>query len=91
MVDAPTSLGKSYAIAATPWGSAQYVGVTGGRPVVHLSKTRDARDEAVATSQNADVDHLVLRARIEAYPVCADEYDPSTVEGIDRPGPTVEG
>jgi hypothetical protein len=56
VIDAPTSLGKSYAVAATPWGSAQYAGVTGGRPVVHLSKTRDARDEAVATSQEADVD-----------------------------------
>jgi hypothetical protein len=91
VIDAPTSLGKSYAVAATPWGSAQYAGVTGGRPVVHLSKTRDARDEAVATSQAADVDHLVLRARTEACPVCAGEYDPSAVEGTDRPGLTVEG
>jgi hypothetical protein len=91
VIDAPTSLGKSYAVAATPWGSAQYAGVTGGRPVVHLSKTRDARDEAVATSQEADVDHLVLRARTEACPVCAGEYDPSAVEGTDRPGLTVDG
>jgi hypothetical protein len=91
VIDAPTSLGKSYTVAATPWDAPQYDTVTGGRPVVHLHKTRDARDEARETSDAAGVDHFTLKARTEACPVCAGDYDPEAVEGTDREALTVDG
>jgi len=66
VVDAPTALGKSHSIAATSWSEAQLESATGGKAVVHLQATRDARDEAIETAREAGVDHFVLRARHEA-------------------------
>jgi hypothetical protein len=40
-----TSIGKSYKISSTRWEARD--DITGGRPVVHLLETRDARDEAI--------------------------------------------
>lgn len=84
VVDAPTSLGKSYSIAATSWASPQYDDVTGNRPVVHLSKTRDARDEAIETAEDEDVEYFVLRSRDEACPVAAGDYDPPSDEDAEN-------
>lgn len=94
VIDAPTSLGKSYTVASTHWNDPQYDAVTGGRPVVHLSKTRDARDEAIATANENDVDNFVLRARHEACPVAAGDYDPpedDDADEIDDTPITLEG
>jgi len=84
VVDAPTALGKSHSIAATSWSEAQLESATGGKPVVHLQATRDARDEAIETAREAGVDHFVLRARHEACPVAAGDHDPvATDEDVD--------
>jgi len=74
VVDAPTSLGKTYTIAATRWGARD--DITGGRPVVHLLETRDARDEAIEVADEHGGRYIVLKSRHEACPVAAGEYDP---------------
>ena len=74
VVDAPTSLGKTYTIASTRWGARE--DVTGGRPVVHLLETRDARDEAIEVAEEHGGEYMVLRSRHEACPVAAGDYDP---------------
>jgi hypothetical protein len=43
--DSPTGSGKSYKMSTTVW--LEKPGVTGGRQVIHLSPTTDARDGAV--------------------------------------------
>jgi hypothetical protein len=50
--------------------------VTGGRPVVHLLETRDARDEAIEVAEEHGGRHMVLESRHEACPVAAGDYDP---------------
>jgi hypothetical protein len=82
IVDAPTALGKSYAIASTRW--ATLPDVTGERPVVHLLETRDARDEAIANAQEHGGTFHVLRGRHEACSVAAGDYDPDDDEDNDR-------
>ena len=74
VVDAPTSLGKTYTVASTRWGARE--DLTGDRPVVHLLETRDARDEAIATAREQGGEYHVLRARHEACPVAAGDHDP---------------
>ena len=74
VVDAPTSAGKSYAIDSTRWGARD--DVSGDRPVVHLLPTRDARDEAAEVARDEGGEHFVFRARNEACPVAAGDYDP---------------
>ncbi|QLG63099.1 hypothetical protein [Halorarum salinum] len=85
VVDAPTALGKSHTVATTSWGSEdQLRDATGGKPVVHLQATRDARDEAIEAAHEADVDHFVLQARHEACPVAAGDYDPPAADDVDE-------
>ncbi len=93
VVDAPTSLGKSYTIASTDWSKPSLDDVTGNRQVVHLSKTRDARDENVETARDQldEDDWFVLKARHEACPVAAGDHDPDEDESNDRPIVTLNG
>ena len=77
VVDAPTSLGKTYTVATTRWGARE--DITGGRPVVHLLETRDARDEAIQAAHEDGGEFMVLRSRHEACPVCAGHHDPREV------------
>lgn len=80
VVDAPTSLGKSYTTASTRWGARTEI--TGERPVVHLLETRDARDEAVDVAEEHGGQYHVLLGRHEACPVCAGEHDDEiSIEG----------
>ncbi len=91
VVDAPTSLGKSYAIASTRWDARE--DLTGGKSVIYLSKTCDAREEAVATAKSDGGQYFLLLSRDEACPVAAGEYDPPAdgdVE-IDYTPITIEG
>jgi hypothetical protein len=81
VIDAPTALGKSHTIAATRWGARD--DLTGDRPVVHLSATRKARDEAAATARDDGGEHIVLRSRHEACPVAAGDHDPEPDDGDD--------
>jgi hypothetical protein len=91
VVDAPTSLGKSYTIASTRWDARE--DLTGGKSVIYLSKTCDAREEAVATAKSDGGQYFLLLSRDEACPVAAGEYDPPAdgdVE-IDYTPITIEG
>jgi len=88
VVDAPTSAGKSHQIAATPWCDVA-PDVTGEQPVVHLTPTRDARDEQHARSCD-ELDHTHqdpathrLLGGPEACPVAAGDHDPRNAEGED--------
>jgi len=92
IVDAPTSLGKSFTSAATRW--AVHDEATGERPVVHLLETRDARDEAVEAANEHGGSFMVLRSRHEACPVAAGDHDPREVhecDDEDRQLVTVDG
>ena len=73
VIDCPTSLGKSHTGAATPW--LRLPDVTGGEPIVMLSKTTDARDEAADKSKNNGASHHVLNGRDDLCPVAQGEYD----------------
>jgi len=81
VVDAPTSLGKSFSVATTRWGV--HDDVTGEKPVVHLSATRDARDEAAQASREHGGEHFVLKSRHEACPVAAGDHDPREAHECD--------
>lgn len=84
VVDAPTSLGKSYTVATTPWLAR--TNVTGGSPVIHFSETREARDDAADKSANASrVTHAKLLGRTEACPVAAGRHDPAKDDEDDDP------
>ncbi|MFC6973629.1 bifunctional DNA primase/polymerase [Halomicroarcula sp. GCM10025709] len=89
VVDAPTSLGKSYSVATTRWGA--FEDVTGGQRVVHLSATRDARDEAAAAAEEHGGEHFVLLSRHEACPVAAGDHDPRHCQEDDRQPITING
>ena len=80
--DAPTALGKSYTVATEPW--LDRADTTGGSPVVQLSETREARDQAAEASRDAGVRFARLLGRSEACPVAAGEHDPAT-DGEDDP------
>lgn len=81
VVDAPTSLGKSFTVASTRWDARS--DITGDRPVVHLSKTRDARDEAIEVADEHGGQYFVLQSRHEACPVAAGDYDPPEDDDTD--------
>lgn len=91
VVDAPTSLGKSYAVATSRWDA--FDDVTGDQPVVHLSATRDARDEAAEAAAEHGGEHFVLQSRHEACPVAAGDHDPRDAReaDADRQVITIEG
>jgi len=74
LIDAPTSLGKSYTTATTPWR--EYPEVTGGDLVIHIHQTRNARDEAVAESKATDgVSCCVFEGREDTCPTAAGKHD----------------
>ncbi|MFC6732360.1 hypothetical protein [Haladaptatus sp. GCM10025893] len=76
VIDAPTGLGKSYAVSTEPW--LNHADATGNQPVIHLSPTRDSRKSAVEHSRQASgVTYRVLRGRKEACPVAHGTHDPS--------------
>ena len=92
VVDAPTSLGKSYSVATTRW--AAFDDITDDRPVVHLSATRDARDEAAQAATEHGGEFFKFLSRHEACPVAAGEHDPEEVhecDDEDRQVITIEG
>lgn len=73
LIAAPTSLGKTHHVATTPWRDLPEI--TGGQPVVHISQTTEARDQAAEASENAGVRYHVLRARTELCAVARGDYD----------------
>ncbi|QLD84637.1 hypothetical protein HWV23_02830 [Natronomonas halophila] len=89
VVDAPTSAGKSYTIDSTRWGA--YDHLTDDRPVVHLLPTRDARNEAAEVAREEGGEHFVFRARHEACPVAAGNFDPDPDDEDDDLVLTIDG
>ncbi len=74
LIDAPTSLGKSYLVATTRWRD--YPEITGGEPVIHIHQTTEARKDAVQKSRaEPGVECRVLRGRTDVCPVAAGDYD----------------
>lgn len=74
LIAAPTSLGKTYAIATTPW--LERPEMTGGELVIHVSSSRKTRDQAFEMSKKAEgVTPAKLEGREDACPVAAGEYD----------------
>lgn len=79
LITAPTSLGKTHTIATTRWKLKHRVSgsspLGGDDPVVHVSQTRKARDQAAEMSRNAGVDYHVIKGREDACPVASGDYD----------------
>jgi len=73
LFSAPTGLGKTHLIATTQWS--EYPELTGGEPVIHISQTRDARNDAIEMSEEAGVNYTVLRAREEMCQVARGDFD----------------
>lgn len=69
VIDAPTSSGKTHQFSTMEW-----VGEI-GVPAVHFHGSRDARDEAMEMSEEADVVAAKLQGRKEACPVAGGEHD----------------
>ena len=84
IVDAPTSLGKTYTVATTRWGARK--DVTGERPVVLLLPTTSARREAARYAEDYGGTFIVLRGRKELCSVCAGDHDPEAVEAAAERG-----
>lgn len=82
VIDAPTSMGKSFTAATIPW--LNYADHTGETPVVHLHPTRDARDEAASATQDDGGTYARLLGRSEACFVAAGDHDPAP-DGEDDP------
>lgn len=76
VVEAPTGVGKTYAVAATRWDARE--DVTGDRRVVHLLPTTDARDDAAEIAEANGGEFVILRSRDELCPVAAGDCDPRT-------------
>lgn len=73
VIEAPTAAGKTHIVATTAWMDNPEL--TDGAPILHLSKTRKARNDAYNMSQQAGVDAVCLRAGEEMCPVAKGEYD----------------
>lgn len=73
LIDAPTSLGKSHTIATTPWRD--YPTLTGGKSVIHLHQSKNARDDAAKKSKRAGVTYRVIEGGMDSCPVAAGDYD----------------
>lgn len=81
ILDSPTGSGKSYFVSTENW--LDRANMTGGKQVIQLSPTKEARDQAAAKSREAGVQSFVLKGRCEACPVAAGEHDDQiTVDGI---------
>jgi hypothetical protein len=85
VINAPTSAGKSYGVATEPW--LRRSSVTGGAPVIQLSASTDARDEAAKDTADSMATGAVLRGRKEASPLARGDHDP--VDGDDEEQPDI--
>jgi len=73
VIESPTSSGKTHTMSTTRWRN--YSEITGKQPVVFLSGTTDARDDAIAKSKNSWVTHEALKGREDACPLADGDYD----------------
>jgi len=73
VIKSPTSSGKTYTVSTTRWRDRP--DITDGQPVILLSGTTDARNDAVKKSDNSSVDAEVLCGRHDVCPLAGGEYD----------------
>lgn len=78
LIKAPTGLGKTHEVATTPWRT--HPDIVGScsdlaTPLVHVSPSTTARDQAYEKSRQAGVNPHILRGRQEACPVAKGDYD----------------
>lgn len=83
LIEAPTGLGKSYSVATTNW--LDLPKLTGEQPVLHISQTRAARDDAAEHSKKAGIRFTVLESRQDLCGVAAGEFDDVLPEIDDLP------
>ncbi len=75
VIDAPTALGKTHAVATEPW--LDRADVTDESAVVMLHETTEARDQAHRGSYDANVRSTRLLGRSEACSCAAGDHDPA--------------
>ena len=79
VIKSPTSSGKTYTVSTTRWRN--HSESTDDEPVVFLSGTTDARDDAIAKSKASHATAQMLEGRNDACPLSAGEYDTGNDEG----------
>lgn len=83
VIQAPTSAGKTYTVSTTQWR--ERPDVTGGKPVVVLEPTTDARDEAAEDNRQSGATSTVLRGRQEQCDLAGGNHDNQIVAPDGRP------
>jgi hypothetical protein len=73
IIETPIAAGETSIIATTPWS--EYPELTGGEPVLLLSKTRVARDEAYEMSRQSDHVNAAKVTALSRCPIVRGEYD----------------
>lgn len=73
LLPSPTSSGKSYNPSTTRWKTMPEV--TGGKPVIHLHKTKGSRDDAMKKSESTGVEATELLSREDACGMAAGDFD----------------
>jgi len=79
VIQSPTSSGKTHTPSTTRWRS--HPEITGGEPVVFLSGTTNARDDAIAKSEESHATAKILYGRNDACPLARGDYDSGNDEG----------
>ncbi|WP_148709119.1 hypothetical protein [Haloarcula quadrata] len=79
VIKSPTSSGKTHTPSTTRWRS--HPKITEEQPVVFLSGTTDARDDAIAKSKDSHATAKVLYGRKDACPLARGDYDSDNKEG----------
>jgi len=79
VIQSPTSSGKTYTTSTTRWRN--HPEITGGEPVVFLSGTTNARDDAIAKSEESHATAKILEGRQDACPLANGDYDSGNDEG----------
>lgn len=81
VIQSPTSSGKTHTPSTTRWRD--YPDLTGGKPVVVLHGTTDARDDAIGRSQDSSAAPRVLHGRKDedGCPLARGDYDSDNDEG----------
>lgn len=78
LVVAPTSLGKTHTISSLPWKTV-LAKAEHDSPLIHISQTTKARDEAVQNSRKAGLREHVLKGREESCPVAGGDHDDTII------------
>lgn len=78
VIRAPTSSGKTYTVATYPWN--QNESLRGGRPVVHLHPTTEARNDAHKNSTQAGLNSRLLRGREDSL-ILKGQFDDRHIAG----------